>query len=111
VSARAGGWFLALNGWLLAFCLAYVVAALVLPRPTYFPLEHRWAFVRDAPGLAMVYYGQLLWALVAGGMGGAAGAAVGRRVPLSREACILVTGWTAAVLVFTILFNALQVFA
>lgn len=40
------------------FVLAYVLyPTLGLPTLLYYPLEHRWSFVRE-PGLAMAWYGR-----------------------------------------------------
>ena len=54
----------------VAFCLVFMLPAFVpISVLWYYPLEHRWALQLRAEGLAMDWFGRLLWALLAGGAG------------------------------------------
>ncbi len=57
-----------------AFVVFYVIAYCVpywldLPMPLYYPLEHRWSFIRHEDGISQSWYGRVVWAFLVGGFG------------------------------------------
>jgi hypothetical protein len=74
---RALSW----GGFVLAYVSCYFLStALPTPVAWYFPVEHRFVMAVHPEGLAMDFYGRVLWCLVAGGGGYAAAAALARRL-------------------------------
>lgn len=78
-------------------------------RPIYLPYARSWQWTSDPPaGVAMGYYGLLVWAL-AGAAVGAAAIAVGARLwrrPLPPNALSLVGAWTLTAAVFGVAYFA-----
>jgi hypothetical protein len=100
----------------LGLCAASIVFSLVFVAPSfhpfsvlwYFPLEHRWEQTVRPRGLAIDWYGRLLWATIAAPIAYAVAALVARR--LRRVSTSALTLWTAWMATAALLAAALFVY-
>lgn len=102
--------FLASQGLLLGFCLLYLLALVGLPGPIYHPHERFWSLTMEGSSLGMLYFRQLGWGVMGGLVGGGLGLLGGRWVSLSREAVLLLAGWTVTLVLITGLYSGFQAF-
>jgi hypothetical protein len=98
--------FVALAAGAIGFCLAFVAPSFYpLAVLWYHPLEHRFALEVKADGLAMDFFGRVLWGTLASLIAFAVAFAIGRRLrAISASALILWTAWlaTAALLAMSL---------
>ena len=96
-SPRKHAIFVALCAAGIGFCLMFVAPAFYPMKVLwYYPLEHRWALELAPDGLAMDWFGRIVWASVAGAVTGALAWLVARRLrSLAPGTLILWTAWLA----------------
>ena len=100
----------------LGLCAASIVFSLVFVAPSfhpfsvlwYFPLEHRWELALRPRGLAIDWFGRLLWAAIAAPIAYVAAAFAARR--MRRPSTSALTLWTAWMVTAAILAAALFVY-
>jgi hypothetical protein len=90
---------------LVGFMLAYTGCALFAwPRLAYEPVARQWAWVKVPSPLQMTFYGQILWGVIGGVAGMAAGWLLGRRGAEEAERRWL--AWSVTAVVFALGFAA-----
>ena len=98
--------YLAICAATVAFCLVFVAPAFFPLRVLwYFPLEHRWELAVKPKGLAMDFYGRVLWSVICALPGYALVRwLAGRGQRVSAGALTLWTAWmaTAALLAMSL---------
>jgi hypothetical protein len=95
-----------------AFQAAFLVIGLTrVPVPWYHPLEHGWRLEVFPRGLAMNFYGEVLYATIAAALAYPAGWLLGARSrgPLNREQAWLALGYALVGLALAMAMIAFQI--
>jgi hypothetical protein len=105
MTARSRALFVAVSAGTIAFVFAFAYPMVhEMAVLWYYPLEHRWAYEARPAGLAIDFYGRVLFAMIAWAAAFLVTLAIARRRAPSERILGLATAWAATAVLLVVLF-------